>query len=173
MKLLNELIEQIKSKKRSGLIPEIGWVISGQLLSIVLGFVIVKLLSKMGTEGYGIYALIITISLLLVQIFYGPLQQGFIRFYYHYRELNLVKIYISLFYKILFASIIALIFITFFVSMISPLVNLNVETSLMLLTGAYLIAIRINELFNSLLNLIRKRKENAIISASEKIVIIF
>ena len=38
------------------------WVFFGQVFSVGLGFVILKLLSGLGPENYGIYTLVLTIA---------------------------------------------------------------------------------------------------------------
>lgn len=171
MKIFSQLIELIKQKIKSDSAPEFYWLISGQLLSVLLGFINIKILSKLGPSDYGLYALIITISTLLVQIYYGPIQQGFLRFYYYYFNLNQAKIYINLLYRILFISSVSLISITLIATFIIK--SHYAFTSLFIIfIGGFVIIQRTSLFFNSLLNLIRKRKENTLISISSKVTMI-
>ncbi|MDP3831813.1 MAG: hypothetical protein Q8Q47_11115, partial [Ignavibacteriaceae bacterium] len=79
-------VRLIKEKFSAQNFSEISWVVIGQILNVLLNFLIIKQLASLGTESYGIYALILTINLLMGSLLYGPATQAFIRFYYHYRD---------------------------------------------------------------------------------------
>lgn len=126
----------------------------------------------MGPEDYGIYALVVTIAVFISMIFYGPLAQGFIRFYYHYFDQKLVISFSKLIYKILIISVLILFIICSITSVASSFIRTYHTGIFILLVGFYIITSKINEFFNSVLNLIRKRKENSILQGSEKAIII-
>ena len=172
MNQLKKLYELIRSKINPGSVNEMSWVFAGQVTTVVLSFVIVKILSNMGAYQYGIYTLVVSITAFFGLLFYGPLQQGFIRFYYHYLDLSLSKIFVRLTYKILFASGIILILFAFVFYFFSPLLNLSQTPLFFLISGIYIATFKIDEFFNSVLNIVRKRKENSIIQGSEKAAII-
>lgn len=172
MKEIRNIISLLRSKISHKSAVEMSWVITGQVLSVISGFVILKILSSLGKEDFGIYALIITLTVLVGLIFYGPLQQGFLRFYYHYLDKNQADVFVALFYKILLVSgflFLALILIFYFIFFSF---EINEFPSIFLIAGVFIVTFKLNEFFNSLLNLIRKRKENAVIQGLEKLVTI-
>jgi O-antigen/teichoic acid export membrane protein len=171
MNRVKELFEFIRSKLNSGSAAELSWVFLGQVLNVGLGFVILKLLSKLGTYDYGIYALVITISSLLALLFYGPLLQGFTRFYYEYLEKNQINIYLKTANKILFSSAGILILITLFVTILSPMMNTGLPYLFFIFAGILILLQRTGEFFNGLLNIIRKRKQNSILQGLEKLTL--
>lgn len=170
MFLFNDIIFLFKQKRNDLPVSEILWVIAGQTLNVILGFVIIKILSRMGTESYGIYALIITFAALLGLIFYGPIQQGFIRFYYVYSNKGLANVYASLLINILLISFFVFIVIAIAVGFLKDFISIPFSFLFVLTASAFVIISKISETFNSLLNLLRKRKENAIIQTLEKIL---
>ncbi len=170
MFLFNDIIFLFKQKRNDLPVSEILWVIAGHTLNVILGFVIIKILSRMGTESYGIYALIITFAALLGLIFYGPLQQGFIRFYYVYSNKGLANVYAALLFKTLLVSFIVFFLIAIVIGLLKDLLPIPFSFLFVLTASAFVIISKISETFNSLLNLLRKRKENAIIQTLEKIL---
>src|ERR1019366_277898 len=82
-------------------ISEIGWLVTGQVVTTALGFVSMKLLSSMGTSEFGIYSLVLTIAAFVSASLYGPAEQGFIRFYYNYSNEGMARTYIGQFYRYL------------------------------------------------------------------------
>ncbi len=172
MNHFQEIYQSIRSKISTNSVSEIGWVFVGQVLTVSLGFAILKILSKMGTSDFGIYSLVLTVIAFFGLIFYGPIQQGFLRFYYDYADKNTTKLFVNLAYKILILSAAAL-FILSIVSVIAAyLFNWKELALLFFLAGIYVFTFKINEFFNSALNLIRKRKENSLLQGTEKIIVI-
>ncbi|MEI7810901.1 MAG: lipopolysaccharide biosynthesis protein [Ignavibacteria bacterium] len=166
------MLSIIVSKRKDKRFAEVLWVVAGQFVAVLFGFVSVKLLSKLGSAEYGKFVLITTIAVLLSMIFYGPFAQGFIRFYYDYQKTGKQGLYVRYIYKNLFL-------ITFFLLVIAVVAALILEfqkTSgvfgLSMLTSVYVLAIKVTEFVNSHLNIIRQRKLNSILQGSEKILII-
>jgi O-antigen/teichoic acid export membrane protein len=122
----------------------------------------------MGAKEYGIYALVITIAVFVGMVFHGPLSQGFVRFYYHYLERSLANIFSNLIHKVLVIASITLLIVTFFIIIIALFINLSMPMAFFLVSGLYVIASKLTEFFNSVLNLIRKRKENSLLQGAEK-----
>ncbi len=168
MSQFNSYYNLIRSKINADNISEIGWVAAGQAANVIFSFIILKILSRLGTENYGIYALVVSLGVFIGMIFYTPLSQGFIRFYYHYLERKQVRSFVELIYKIIITSVFVLLAISL-VGLFTPIiVNTSLPGIFFLIAGLYLITSKINELFNSVLNLIRKRKQNSILRGSEK-----
>ncbi|GAB4297625.1 MAG: flippase [Ignavibacteriaceae bacterium] len=148
------------------------WVLAGQTLSVVLGFLIIKLLSTLGPEQFGTYALILTVSALLGLIIYGPLAQGFIRFYYYYEEKELLFIYTQKVFRFLFRSFLILVILSVILLPASRAAGFYIPAFTLILGGLFITAQKNTEFFNAALNIIRKRKQNTLIQASEKLLII-
>lgn len=170
MFLFDDIIFLFKQKRNVLPLSEILWVIAGQSLNVILGFAIIKILSRMGTESYGNYALIITFAALLGLIFYGPLQQGFIRFYYVYSAKGSANIYASLLIKIILTSFSIFILIAIAIGLLKDFISIPFSFLFVLAASAFVIISKISETFNSLFNLLRKRRENAIIQFGEKAI---
>lgn len=172
MKEILDIIFLLRKKISHDYSTEIIWVIIGQTLSVIAGFVLLKILSSLGKEDFGIYALVITITLLLGLTFYGPLQQGFIKFYHTYVSKNQAKIFVGYFNRILFYSSIIFLTIVIIFYLFSLVFNFNQPSILFLAAGVFIITFKLNEFFNALLNLLRKRRENALLQGTEKIATI-
>ncbi len=170
MNHFQNIYQNIRSKINANSASEMGWVFLGQALALILGFAILKILSKMGASDFGIYSLIITVIAFFGLIFYGPIQQGFLRFYYDYAEKNKSAIFIKLIYKILLISAGALFILSILSLIITNIFELKEYSLLFFLAGVYVFTFKINEFFNSALNLIRKRKVNSLLQGSEKII---
>ncbi len=173
MTTLKHILLLVSSKINPDSVKELSWVFVGQVFNIVLSFVIVKILSGMGPRDYGIYALVITIAVFIGMSFYGPVAQGFIRFYYHYLEKSLSNIFASLIYKILIVSSVIFITISFLFFVFSSFFNFSEPAVFFLIAGVYIVLAKLTEFFNSTLNLIRKRKANSLLQGAEKAFIIF
>ncbi len=169
---LNKPFAFITSNISLSSMQEMGWVILGQIMNIIFSFIILKLLSKLGTAHYGIYALVVSIAILVGMVFHTPLSQGLIRFYYHYMEKKLVWKFVGIVYRILLVFTIVLLII----SAVSLLIPRFIETKqpgmFFMAACLYILASKLNEFLNSVLNLIRKRKQNSILLGSEKAITI-
>ncbi len=151
-------IPKHRSKINTNSATEMGWVFLGQILTVGFGFAILKILSKMGTSDFGIYSLILTVIAFFGLIFYGPIQQGFLRFYYDYAEKNKTLIFVNLTYKILLLSASILLILSILSLIITNLLHLSEYVLLFFLTGIYVFTFKINEFFNSALNLTSEKK---------------
>jgi len=171
MKRISELYSIIKNSTNSNSIQEIVWVGLGQGLNVILSLIIVKIISQMGPNDYGVYALIITISAFLGLIF-GAFQQGFIRFYYDYQKEEKESVYVNLFFKFLSLSVLILLLIIFITSLTANNFIHSYSLFFFLFAGVMIISTKVSELFNSWFNILRHRKTNTILLSSEKALII-
>jgi len=165
------IIQIIKNKVNYNSASEMGWVVLGQSINVLLGFLIIKIISKIGPEQYGVYALILTIAAVL-GLFYGSFLQGFLRYYYHYEELNRRDDIIKLMFRFVSLTLIVFLSLTVIISLAFPLLIEQYSVVFFLSAGLFVVASKLSEFFNSILNLIRKRKENALLQASERILMI-
>ncbi len=171
MKEIREIISLLLLKVSKKSATEIAWVALGQTINLFLSFIIIKFISKIGPEQYGIYTLILTIAALL-GLFYGSFLQGFLRYYYHYENLNQRSHFVLLMYRFLKITILIFIIITIITSLLSPFQDEFYSSLFLLVSGLFIIISKVSEFFNSVLNLIRKRKENSLLQALEKILMI-
>ncbi|HMN17963.1 MAG TPA: hypothetical protein PKD03_10115 [Ignavibacteriaceae bacterium] len=171
MKEIREIISLLLLKVSKKSATEIAWVALGQTINLFLSFIIIKFISKIGPEQYGIYTLILTIAALL-GLFYGSFLQGFLRYYYHYENLNQRSHFVLLMYRFLKITILIFIIITIITSTLSPFQDEFYSSLFLLVSGLFIIISKVSEFFNSVLNLIRKRKENSLLQALEKILMI-
>src|SRR5690606_39654378 len=150
-------IDFLRSRFTKDSALEMGWVVTGHLTSVILSFVILKILSGMGTADYGIYVLVLTAAA-FIGIVYGPLQQAFIRFYYDYLNQNLITPYLRIVTKYLFSvSLIFFICVLIFAVFFGDETGNNLPFYFFLLAGFYIIILKLNEFYNSGLNVIRRR----------------
>jgi O-antigen/teichoic acid export membrane protein len=171
MKEIREIISLLLLKVSKKSATEIAWVALGQTINLFLSFIIIKFISKIGPEQYGIYTLILTIAALL-GLFYGSFLQGLLRYYYHYENLNQRSHFVLLMYRFLKITILIFIIITIITSLLSPFQDEFYSSLFLLVSGLFIIISKVSEFFNSVLNLIRKRKENSLLQALEKILMI-
>src|ERR1051326_9445908 len=65
---------------------ELSWLAGGQLVSVFLSLISIKLITSIGAEEYGKFVLATSVSGLLSLTFFGPMEQGFVRLYFDYRD---------------------------------------------------------------------------------------
>jgi O-antigen/teichoic acid export membrane protein len=166
---LGQELRFLRSKMTRPNVIELAWVLAGQTVTLLMGFVVLKLLTQMGKDAFGEYTLTLTISALLGLILYGPVEQGFIRFYYHYAQLSRTAGFVRLMYRFLLWSAGAfLIGSLLFASGALWLAGRRLAI-LGLVAGIFVISQKADEFFNTALNVIRKRKENYILQGAHKI----
>jgi O-antigen/teichoic acid export membrane protein len=169
---ISNLKRQYKTIISSRKFSEILWVTIGQIITLALNFLIIKLLSKLGAQEYGKYALVLTIVSLVSLIYYGPITQGFIRFFYHYQYKNLLSEFVNLMYKFIIYSSIVLSLFTFIAAVLSKTLTLYNSFFFILASGIFVVTFKSDEFFSSSLNVVRKRRENSLLQGGEKIVIV-
>ena len=171
MKKLSEFYSIVKSSANSKSIEEIIWVSLGQGINVILSLIIVKIISQIGPDNYGVYALIITIAALL-GLRFGSFQQGFIRYFYDYKNVNKEEVFVNLFFKCLSFAVIFLLFLILIFSFISSGFLKEYSISFLITAGLMVVTTKVSELFNSWFNILRKRKINTILLSGEKGIII-
>jgi len=151
---------------------ELFWFTGGQVVILILGFFTVKIISRIGTEDYGIYSLIITISYLLTAVYYGPIQQGFTRFFSVYAEKNQAPLFTAMMIRfIIFSTLGLLIIILPAAYGIQSFFNKE-YLYLIVLIGVFIAFSKSSEFFNASFNILRKRKINSILQSLEKLAVI-
>lgn len=141
------------------------WLMSGQIVSILFSFVIIKLITKIGTSEFGIYSLILTISGLVSAILVGPSEQGFVRYFFNFEGPENKKRFLNVIYLFFISTIILLSIISILFYFMKLIDNPNI-----LLIGVFVIFFTFSSFFSSIFNLIRKRKLNAILIVLEKVI---
>ncbi len=148
------------------------WLVIGQAGALALGIVSIKLLTSMGTDAYGRYALALTVAALLGALVFGPAEQGFLRFYFPAAERGTSRTYLGVLYRSLLAAMAAFGALTGLAAVwawgrpdpgLAPLV---------LAAGAFAIASAGTTLLSGMLNLLGRRRLNAILQVLERAVVV-
>jgi O-antigen/teichoic acid export membrane protein len=157
---------------RNTAMNELKWLITGNILGIGLGFISMKLLSTMGTAEFGKYSLIVTVAAFFSTIFYGPVEQSYLRFYYDYKDKGLASYFFGLFLKYLAGISLLIVILSLVILPFTSHFDFLKNYSEILMIACYVIFFNTSNTLNSLLNLLRKRKINTIIQFIERVLII-
>ncbi|MBI4417426.1 MAG: hypothetical protein HY563_01525 [Ignavibacteriales bacterium] len=65
-------------------IGELSWLVGGQLGTLLLSLLTIKIITSVGPDDYGLFVLATSVSGLFLSGFFGPLEQGFVRKYFEY-----------------------------------------------------------------------------------------
>lgn len=144
---------------------EFFWLILGQIVSIIFSLIIIKIITKMGTSDFGVYSLILTISALVSAILVGPSEQGFVRYFFNFKEIEDKRRFLNVIYLFFISTSILIILIALLFYFLYILSSPNV-----VLIGVFVILFTFSSFFASLFNLIRKRKLNTILIVFEKLL---
>jgi O-antigen/teichoic acid export membrane protein len=149
---------------------ELSWLCAGQAVSLILGILTIKLLTSMGPSNYGTYALVGTIGALVSSILYGPLEQGFVRFYYDYANRGMARRFINLFYRCLFVGCGFCVVGGLVVVFADSWTGTHLSSLLIFSATLFVILSSTANPFNSMLNVLRRRRENALLQMLERLL---
>lgn len=163
--MLKLFFEKFSSNK-----SEIIVFFGGQVITVLLNFVIIKLIAQGGAAVYGEYILITTAAAFAGQLFYGPFQQGFIRQYYEAGNAGNFALYQRLISAFQVAGFLLLVLLG--ILFIGGSMVLNQPGYLLLIALALLFALtsKFSEFFGGLLNVARKREKNALLQVTERAI---
>ncbi|MFZ4619221.1 MAG: lipopolysaccharide biosynthesis protein [Bacteroidota bacterium] len=151
---------------------QISWLGWGQFASLFLSLISIKLTTSIGTVEYGNFILATSIGGLMSLSFFGPLEQGFIRYYFEYTNSEEERsAYLASVLRLMMISAAVLMIVSIGVVAIAVL---HYGQSL-LFWGSAGILIIISSLanpFNGLLNAMKLRKQISIIQTLEKLSIV-
>jgi len=149
-------------------VVEILWLCSGQVISMLLGIVSIKLLTSMGPNEFGKYSLVLSVAALVSAVFYGPAEQGFVRFYYDYSNRGVASTFLKVLYLFLILAGCGCLVLTVLAFIANNIFGKWEQTSVVIISGLYItLSVSVN-IFNSFLNLLRKRKANTILQVVER-----
>jgi O-antigen/teichoic acid export membrane protein len=138
---------------------ELGWIVLGQALGFVGGFIGIKVLTNyMGPNGYGQLALGLSIAGVLTTYLYGPIANVVARYFVVYRERSELGVYFAVLKKghwllATYLSLLAVVIAGF------AGILVNAEWALLVLFSALFgIASGINSSYLSMQSAIRQRK---------------
>lgn len=138
---------------------EIGWILIGQALGFVGGFLGIKVLTNiMGTEGYGQLALGLTIAGLFNAYVYGPVANVVARFFVVYRQRGDLQVYFAVLKKFHWILAVIAVSLTFLVSGIVGFFVGWEWALIILLSSLYGVVTGVNASYLSLQSAIRQRK---------------
>ena len=153
-------------------IIEFTWLATGQVIQLFLAFISMKLMTSVGPAEYGKFILVSSVAGVFALLFFGPLEQGYIRFYFDYTEnphhrtqylkslTQILKLSNSVFILVAFLGLCT--GIVFF--KIDPI--FFITASLMVIIGSS------GSPIQGMMNALRLRKYSAIIQVGEKIIVI-
>ena len=141
------------------------WLMSGQGISIIFSFIIIKFITKIGTADFGVYSLILSISALVSAILIGPSEQGFVRYFFNFGGEENKKRFLNVIYLFFFTITGLLILISVFFYFFNIIESPNV-----LLIGVFVVLFTFSSFFASIFNLIRERKLNTKLILLEKLI---
>lgn len=150
---------------------EMAWLSLSNVSSIVLGFGLIKVISKIGTAEYGKYALVISVVPLVNSIIYNPIDKFCQRYYYThlYKKestfffINIVHILKKIGMSLLILCVSALVILRY-------AFNFELQSISFLLISCFYILVFTNVIpFQSLLNTMRLRRQVALFAVGEKL----
>ncbi len=151
---------------------DLSWLVIGQAGALVLGIASIKLLTSMGTDAYGRYALALTVAALLGALVFGPAEQGFLRFYFPAAERGTSRTYLGVLYRGLVAAMAVLGGLTGLAAAWAwggPDAGL---APMILAGGAFAIASAGATPLTGMLNLLGRRRLNAILQVLERAIVV-
>ncbi len=148
------------------------WLSSGQIIALALSLVSIKLMSSIGAQGYGMFVLTTSVAGILASGFYGPVEQGYIRYYFEYAESPSVrKVFLQSLLRLLHRSVYVLVGIAFVA--VPVLASFDIVDARFGFSASLLIAVTVLSLpFPGMLNAMRLRKEVALTQVGEKILLV-
>jgi O-antigen/teichoic acid export membrane protein len=157
----------IRSWKQS--VQDFSWLAGSHILAIFVGVITLKLTTSIGPEQYGLIVLVSSLSPLLSMFFYGPLEQGFTRYYFDYaKDSSNRVVFLKSFLSILLISLVALGITTLLAAIILP--KMFRMTVWFVVMGGCMIAVTSSTLsMNGMLNVMKLRKEISLTQIGEKL----
>jgi O-antigen/teichoic acid export membrane protein len=153
-------------------IMELSWLGTGQVMNLMLAFLSMKLMTSVGPAEYGKFILASSITGIFTLVYFGPLEQGYIRFYFEYAEsAERRAIYLDSLKRILQGSMACIVFLSF-VGMIIGKYYLDADP-LFIIGASFMVGIAASSVpLQGMMNALRLRKHIAILQLIEKIVVI-
>lgn len=170
--VIRDVIQRQDLTASQSRVEEVAWLGGGQLVSVLLSVVSVKLMTSVGPQEYGVFTLAASIGSILSLSLFGPLEQGYVRFYFDYAGTGWMRrLFADSLLSILARSIVGLVLPVAVVAWslermfgLSPV--LIIAAAVMIMVGV------INGPVSGLLNAMRQRRQVAIIQVIERILII-
>jgi O-antigen/teichoic acid export membrane protein len=147
---------------------DLSWLVTGQAGALALGIVSIKLLTSMGTDAYGRYALALTVAALLSALVFGPAEQGFLRFYYPAVECGSSRIFVGVLYRVLLLGAAALSVVTGIAAVFAWSRSGTGMALTIAAGGAFAVASAGTTPLAAMLNLLGRRRLNAVLQVLER-----
>jgi O-antigen/teichoic acid export membrane protein len=151
---------------------DLSWLVIGQAGALALGIVVIKLLTSMGTDAYGRYALVLTVAALLSALVFGPAEQGFLRFYFSAVERGAARTYLGVLYRGLLVAMAPFCVVTCLAAWWGWSGAASSLSPLLLAGGAFAIASAGATPLAAMLNLLGRRRLNAILQVLERAIVV-
>ncbi len=153
-------------------VVEFSWLAVGHAINLILGFLSIKLMTSVGPGEYGKFILASSIMGILTLSYFGPLEQGYVRYYFDYANNSHSRyVFLDSLVSILWWTMGGLILLALF-SVLTGVYLFGADpvfvicASMMICLGASSTPIQ------GMMNALRLRKHAAIVQVIEKILII-
>ncbi len=163
-------LSQIRSALNRKNIAEFSWTGIGQVGSILLGILTIKIITSTGPEAYGGFVLATSVTGMLSMAFFGPMEQGFVRHYFDFsRDPGRRFVFLSLLNKTLLVAFLGFLALGAVAVLI---MDQQTEIGLSFLTAAGLMVVvtAASVPIAGMLNAFRLRREVALTQLGEKIL---
>ncbi len=151
---------------------DLSWLVTGQAGALALGIVSLKLLTSMGTDAYGRYALALTVAALLSALVFGPAEQGFLRFYYPAAERGSSRTYVGVLYRGLLLGATAFGVVTVIAAVCAWIRSGTALALAIAAGGAFATASAGTTPLAAMLNLLGRRRLNAMLQVFERVAVV-
>jgi O-antigen/teichoic acid export membrane protein len=151
---------------------DLSWLVVGQAGALVLGIASIKLLTSMGTDAYGRYALVVTVFALLSALIFGPAEQGFLRFYFPAAERGSARTYVGVLFRGIVLAVASFGAVT---ALAASWAWRRADSGLALMVlagGAFAVASAGTTPLAAMLNLLGQRRLNAILQVLERAMVV-
>jgi len=150
---------------------ELAWLLSLNVSAVILGFGLIKLISRIGTVEYGKFALVLSIVPLINAAVYTPIDQFCQRYFYTYlREETITSFTATVFHLL---KVLGVLFgLLFTVALLVLRFGFDLDFRAVLfaaVAGSYILVFANAIPFQSLLNTMRLRRHVALLAAGEKL----
>jgi O-antigen/teichoic acid export membrane protein len=156
---------------REGIV-ELSWLAGGQLATLLLSIISIKLTTSIGPNEYGKVTLAASVGGAFMLAFFGPLEQGYVRYYFDYAgQSRMRSLFCSTLLRVLAFCLTVLLLLSG--AAVLGLHKLYQLDPLFTAAAALMIAFALLAVpLNGMLNAMRLRRETAIIQVVERVLII-
>jgi len=153
-------------------LEELTWLGGGQIITVILSVVSVKLMTSVGSEEYGKLTLATSVGSILILGFFGPIEQAYTRFYFDYTsDVQRNAIFSRSLLHLLWKCIAVLVPISVLLMLVLDTVA-GITPTFTIAAASMIILGLINVPLGGMLGAMRRRRQMAMIQVFERVAII-